>query len=58
MPSTGLPVPAPPGGTHQAFGEQLRKLVPAVASLPFEHRLEKGDPAIEILRVASEKRQF
>jgi nucleotide-binding universal stress UspA family protein len=46
----------PPGGIRQAIDEQLRSLHPPIAGVLVEHRLEEGDPAAEILRVAQESK--
>jgi nucleotide-binding universal stress UspA family protein len=39
---------------HEELRQQLRQLVPADAKLHVEPRVEQGDPAAEILRVAQE----
>jgi nucleotide-binding universal stress UspA family protein len=44
----------PPRGDRKALKKELRYVQAPDAKIPFEHRLEVGNPAIEILRVARE----
>jgi nucleotide-binding universal stress UspA family protein len=53
-PGGGLLTP-PPGGDWEALERQLRQVQPPDPKVPVEHRLERGDPAAEILRVAEER---
>jgi nucleotide-binding universal stress UspA family protein len=48
------PAPALPPGYRGAWLSQLRMLRSPDPSVPVEYRLEEGDPATEILRVATE----
>ena len=44
----------PPGGDWEALDRQLQMIQPSDPDVPVEYRLEGGDPAAEILRVARE----
>jgi nucleotide-binding universal stress UspA family protein len=44
----------PPEGDWNALEEQLWRVQAAGSRAPVEHRLEEGDPVVEILRVAQE----
>lgn len=45
---------APSDGSREATEKQLRAIQPPDASIPTEHRLEEGEPVVEILRAARE----
>ena len=50
----GGPMTPPPGGDWKALEEQLNGITAQDNKIPVEHRLEEGNPAPEILRVARE----
>jgi nucleotide-binding universal stress UspA family protein len=55
IPTIGMaPVPPLPKGYRGAWESRLRLMQPRDPTVPVEHRLEEGDPAAAILRVARE----